>query len=102
MIERRAGEMLHHHEVGARVGTDVVDGDDVRVVQGAGGLGFLDEAALAVGIGNLAGRKNLDGDGAPQLRVPGFEDDPHAALAQLRLNCVAAERLTDHGARIIA
>ena len=68
------------------------------MVQGAGGLGFLNEATLAVSIGNCVGRKNLDRDRARELCVTSFENDAHAALAQLRFDDIAAERLTDHRA----
>jgi hypothetical protein len=61
------------------------------MVQGAGGLGFLNEATLALRIGDFIGRKNLDGDRAGELRVTSLEHDAHAALAELRFNGVAAE-----------
>ena len=40
----------------------VVDGDDVRMVEGAGGLGFLEEAPFAIGVGDLVRRQDLDRD----------------------------------------
>ena len=48
---------------------DVVDGGDVRVVQDAGGLGLLLEAAQAVGIGGEGRRQHLDRDLARKARV---------------------------------
>lgn len=66
------------------------------VVQRTGRFGFLNEAALAVRVGDLVRRKNLDGDRALELRISGFEDEAHAAFAQLRFDNVAANRLTDH------
>ena len=80
-------------------GPDVVDGDDVGMVQGAGGLGLLHEPALAVGIGDLVGGKDLDRDGALELRVAGLEDDAHAAFAQLRLERIATQGLANHRGR---
>jgi hypothetical protein len=46
-VERFTGDVLHHDEVDALVGTDVVNRDDSGMVQGAGGLGLLDEPAAA-------------------------------------------------------
>ena len=40
-----------------RIRPDVVDRDDVGMVQGAGGLGFLNEAALSFGIGDSCRRE---------------------------------------------
>ena len=59
LLERPPLGVLHHDEVDAGIGADVVDGDDVRVVERARRLGFLDEAPLAVGIGDLVGGRTL-------------------------------------------
>ena len=98
MVERAAGDELHHDEVGAILAADVVNGDDVGMIQGGGGLGFLDEAQLAVGVGDLVGRQNLDRDKAVQLRIAGLVDDAHTALAQLLDDLVVRNGPADHGA----
>ncbi len=59
-VERRAVHQLHRDERRPVVFVDVVDGDDVRMVEGGGGAGFLDEAAMAVGIRRRSGRQHLD------------------------------------------
>ena len=44
-VEARARDVLHDDEVPIAGRLDLVDGDDVRVVEGGGGLRFLHEAA---------------------------------------------------------
>ena len=74
---------------------DVVDDDDVRVAEGRGGLGLLDEAASALGVGDLAGRQDLDGDGPVEVGVDGLVDGAHAAFADLFGDPVMKDRLSD-------
>jgi hypothetical protein len=90
-IERRAVDILHHHEVDAIERVNLVDGDDIRVIQSRSGLGLLHEAALAVRIGHLFGRQEFDGDEAVQARVPRFVHHTHATLADLFEQLVVAE-----------
>ena len=45
---------------------DVVDGDDVRVIERRGELGFLHEPAAALLVGDQAGRQNLERDRRPR------------------------------------
>ena len=54
-----AVDELHGDEGHAVGGVDVVDVDDVGVVEGGGGLGFLDKAALAIGVRPGVGRESL-------------------------------------------
>ena len=96
LVQRAAGDVLHHDEVDARVGPDVVDRDDARVVQRAGRPGFLDEALPAVGIGHLVVRQDLDGDEAIEMGVARLVDDAHPAFAQLGFDRVAVEGLAEH------
>jgi len=60
LVERPALDVLHHDEVPAVGRSDIVDGDDVRMLEGGRGLGFLDESPLAVGIRHLPGRQKLE------------------------------------------
>ena len=53
----------------ALVRADVVDREDVGVIQRRRGARFLLEATQAVGVGRVGGRKNLDGDVAPEPLV---------------------------------
>ena len=94
----RAGHVLHDDEVAAAVAADVVDRDDVRVIEGAGGLRLLREAPLAVRVDDLVGRQHLDGDGATQLRIAGAVHDAHTTLAKGRIEEVASECQRRHRA----
>jgi len=94
--ERFTGDVLHHDEVDALVGTDVVNRDDSGMVQGAGGLGLLDEPLPPKRIGHPVLRQDLDGDVAIELCVAGQVDNAHAAFAQLRLDPVAAQHPPNH------
>ena len=96
-IERPTGYVLHHDVVDAGRLAGIMNGDDARMIQGAGGLGLVDETLAAFAIGQLVRRQNLDGDGAVELRVEGLVDDAHPALAELGFNQVPVERVTDHG-----
>ena len=58
---------------------DVVDGQDVGVVEGGDGVGFLLEALEAVGVRGDVVREDLEGDVAPEPGVPRAVDRPHAA-----------------------
>ena len=99
VVQGPAGDVLHDDVVDAVLAGDVVDGNYVGMVKGAGGLGFLDEAALAVGVGDAVGGEDLEGDQAVEPRVAGLVDDTHAALAQLLEDGVVAEGLAGHGVR---
>src|SRR5581483_7851554 len=67
----------------AAVRDDVVDGDDIGVVQGRGGLRLLNEAALALGLARKTGGEDFDRDRAVQPRILGFINLAHAARAEL-------------------
>ena len=72
------------------VGADVVDGEDVRVVQGAGGAGLLLEAAELLAIGDPL-EENLDRDLALQAGVTGAVDLTHRPRAEQPHDLVRAE-----------
>ena len=77
-------------------GTDVVDGDDVGVVEGASGFGFLDKTLFPGGIGDLVGEQDLNRHRAVQVGVAGFVDYAHAALPELGFDAIVAECPADH------
>ena len=89
-------DALHDDEVHPVAGADVVDGDDVRVVQRAGRLGFLNEALFAGGISDLVGGQDLDRHRAVQVGVVGLVNHTHAAFTELRYDPVVVERPADH------
>ena len=90
-VEALAPHVLHHDELGAVGRLDLVDGDDVGMVEGRGGLRFLDEAAAAIRVRQAVGGEHLDGDLAVQPRVAGAIDLAHAAGAEQVENLVGAE-----------
>ncbi len=72
--QRLAIEILHDQEVRLTFLANVVEGADVRVVQGSNRSGFALEPLLQIGvIGDMLGQ-HLDGDGAVQAGVAGFVD----------------------------
>ena len=97
-VQGAARDELHDDEIHAFFVADVVDGDDIGVIQGGRGLGFLHEAQLALAVGDPVGRQNLDRDGPLQLRVASLIDDSHAALAQRIDNLVVSNGAANHGA----
>ncbi len=85
-----AFEQLRDDVGSAVVRADIVDGEDVRVVQGAGGARLLLEAAEMPGIGDLLG-EDLDRDVALQARVTGAVDLAHAPRGEQLHDLVRAE-----------
>ena len=94
--EGRARHVLHGNEVHALLLVDVVDVDDVGMIEGRGGLGLLDEPALAFGVGDLLGRQDFQGNKAVEVRVAGLVDHSHPALAQLLEDLVVGDTLAEH------
>jgi hypothetical protein len=82
MAEGLAFDVLHHDPEFAGVLDDVVDGAHVRVIEGGGALGFL-EQAFAVSVSGVGVRGHaLDGDMALQRGVFRAVDLSHAASAE--------------------
>src|SRR3954462_12609413 len=87
-VHRFAGNELHGYEVGdSEIGepglADVVDSDDVRMIERGGGLGFLDETALALGIAHPDGGQKFESDEAVETCIAGFPHHAHSARAEL-------------------
>ena len=62
LAERSAFEQFGDNVGHAIVGTDVVDGQDIRMIQRRGRARFLLEAAQPIGIGRQGCRQHLDRD----------------------------------------
>ena len=105
MVARRVGPLVHHlgqgpaldqlhGEVGPPVGegAQLVDRDDAGVLELAGDLGLLDEAAEQLGVAAVAFQEHLDGEVAAQVVVSPFQDRSHAPPGDL------AEELEPPGA----
>ena len=77
-----AVDQLHDDERAVRVLAVVVDGDDVRVVERGGRLGLLAEARGEVGVAQVLGSEELEGDVAAEPGVGGAVDGRHPAAAE--------------------
>ena len=70
------------------------------MIQSRCGLGFLHEAALALGAGGSISAQDFDGYGPVEMSIEGPVDHAHAALAEFCFNPVVAQRLADHRVHI--
>ena len=84
-------DQLGSDPVDTVVAADVVNGDDVRVVERAGGAGFALETRDTVRVARQAGGQHLDGHVALQAGVAGAPDLAHAAAPQQFHNLEVAE-----------
>ncbi len=73
-----------------------VNGADVRMVQGRGGLGLALETGQGLRIfGHFVGQE-FEGDKTVQLDVFSFVDNAHAAATELLDHSVVRDGLADH------
>ena len=74
-----------HREVGTAVaeGAQLVNGHDAGMLQLAGDLGFLDEAANHVGLVAMRFEQNLHRQVATKVGIAALENGPHAAASDL-------------------
>ena len=90
-VQGLPGHELHHDEVDALGRLDLVDGDDVRVVEGGGGARLLHEAGAAGLVRQPLGGQHLDRHLAAEARVAGAVHLAHAARAEGPEDLVRAE-----------
>ncbi len=84
LVEAVPAIARHDDEQLARRGfTDLVNVADVDVVEGGGGLGFLDEAMSGGRVGDSVGRQELQRDGPAESQVLGLEHHTHSSAADL-------------------
>jgi hypothetical protein len=76
---------------------DIVAGADARVIQDGSSLGFTLESLPRVMVSGQLFRQGLQGDGAFQLGVFSFAEDPQTSAAKLLKDLVVGNRLADHG-----
>ena len=98
-IEALPAHVLHHDEIVAVGRLDLVDGDDVRMIEGRGGVGFLDKPAAAILVADAIGRQYLDGHLTIQTRIASAIDLAHPSCADEREDLVRPEcraRLESH------
>ena len=72
-----------------------MDGDDVRVVQGARDTGFAEEALDDLGPGGVKRRELLQSDEAAQVSLAGDVDDGRAAAPHLAEELVPSDHPQD-------
>ena len=83
LAQGRSLDQFHGHvRLGVRP-TDLVDRDDVRVIQGRSGTRLPLEAVQALRVRRNLGRQHLQGDLAPEPRVPRPVHLSHPACANL-------------------
>ena len=80
-IDRRPGDELHHEEIDAVIGIEVVNGRDVRVIEPRQRQRFLLESGAALVVGEAAVRQQLEGDVAIETLVARPIHDAHPAGA---------------------
>lgn len=96
-----AANELHGNEGDALRFAHLMDHGNVRVLEGGGGLGFLDEAAPPLGVSHQIRRKNLEGNLAVEVQVDRAINDPHSAPANLLEDFVVRDRLANHELRCL-
>jgi len=104
-VERAAGDIVfqslavekfHGDEVAAFEFVNFVDGANIRVIQGGGGLRFTLETFQSLRVaGEIFGEK-FERDEAAELGVFGFVDDAHSAAAEFFQDAVVGDGLADH------
>ena len=96
MLQRHAIQKLHGDERLAVLLADFVNGADVGMVQGRGGLGFALKTGQSLRVsGDFLGQE-LQGHKAVQPGVLGLVDHTHPATAQLLDDAVVRDGLADH------
>ena len=90
-IEALAAHVLHDDEIVAVRRLDLVDGDDVRVIEGRGGVRFLHKPPPTIVVADAIGRQDLDRDLAVETRIAGAIDLAHPTRANQREDLVRPE-----------
>ena len=83
--------------------TDVVHGEDVRVIERGRRFRFLLESVQTVGVSGNGGGQDFDGNVTRQARIASSIDLSHAPCTQEGDNLIRAQasaRLQRHGANI--
>ena len=93
---------LHGDEAPAVHVTDLVDGDDVRMVQRRSGARLLLETTNGVGVARKRGAKQLQRDLATEPRVVRHVHLAHPAPADERDNVIGADAAREQGRVLFA
>src|SRR5262252_7093150 len=71
-------------------------GNDVGMIEGRSGFGFLDESAHVFGGSREFGRQHFDGNLAIQARVLCNVDIAHSTSTELGKDTIMGDRSSDH------
>ncbi len=86
-----ARDVFHDEEVRAALGVEIVDGGNVGVIEFGESVGFIVEVMAGRFVSDDAGRKELDGNIAIEVRITGEVHDTHPATADTSNDSVVAE-----------
>src|ERR671923_391046 len=81
-IEAFSFQKLHDQVRVSGVVSQLIDGDDVRMLQAACGLSFAKETFEQIGIVSITARHHLDGDQTVKERISSLVNHPHAAATE--------------------
>ena len=96
VLERRAVKKLHRDEGFSAFFANVVDGADVGMVEGGGGLRFALKARQRLGIAGDFIRQKLERDKAMEAGVFCLKDHSHPTAAELFNDAIMGDALADH------
>ncbi len=96
VVEVLALDELHGKEGPAALLADFINGTNVGMTESGGSRSFPFEALAGLFVFEQMRRQKLQRDRALQLRVFGFVDDTHAALAELPGDLVVRNGPADH------
>ena len=97
LIEALARDIRHHDEVMLRVALEAINGADVRVIQGTGGLSFsLKPGPRSTVTEGILGEK-LQRHCSAKKSILGLVHRSHPTFPQLAEHLVVRDGLADHG-----
>src|SRR5438128_1194216 len=96
MLQRLAFQKLHGDESLPLLLADVVDGADVRVIEGGRGLRLASETGQRLKVSGNFFRQEFEGDETVQARVFGLVDHTHPTAAEFLQDAVVRDGLAEH------
>src|SRR5215831_18737416 len=94
-------QQLHGNERLAVLFADVVNGADVRVIEGGSSLGFALKAGERLGIAGYLIGEELEGNKTVKPSIFSLVDHAHATATELLNDAVVGDGLADHSAEIL-
>ena len=96
VLQRLPFEILHHEEGVALLLTDIVDGADIRMVQGGSSASLAAEALQRLGIARRSLRQKLQRHSPAKPHVLSLVDDSHPAASKFFEDAVMGDGAPDH------